>query len=79
MNLKVLYKLIKRKYRLIPSFCKVCGRDVHDFYVDDKIWNKVSKHIKYGNINDEVLCYDCFCELGKKENIFPEWKLVELD
>lgn len=54
----MLYKLIKSKFQVTNSFCKECGRDVHDFLAPDEIWSKVEPEIKYG----KVLCYDCFCQ-----------------
>jgi len=41
--LRVNLKLLKSKFFLVPSFCKVCGRDVHDFEAPDDIWGKVEK------------------------------------
>ena len=69
--IRVSYKLLKRRYFLIDSFCKVCGRDVSDFSVDDAMWNKVDKTIKRGH----VLCYDCFCEKCKTLNLPTVWRL----
>jgi hypothetical protein len=57
--LRVSYKLLRCRFRLVPSFCKVCGRDVHDFIAPGDVWQKVEPLIKRGN----VVCYDCFCEL----------------
>ncbi len=70
-KLIVLIKLVLCKFLDLESFCKECGRKVHDFSVDDKIWNKIEPHIKYGN----VLCYDCFCEKCKKLMLPQVWKL----
>jgi hypothetical protein len=73
--LRIQYKLLKRRYSTsVASFCKRCGRDIHDFVVDDKVWKKVEKHIKYGY----TLCYDCFCELCLKEDLPSVWKLERL-
>ena len=70
--LRIQYKLLKRRYSTsVASFCKRCGRDIHDFVVEDKVWEKVEKHIKYGY----TLCYDCFCELCLKEDLPSVWKL----
>ena len=74
-GLRVHFKLMLRKLKCIPSFCKICGRDVHDFQVDDKIWDIIEKDIKYGT----VLCYDCFCELCEKNGYPSVWKLDALD
>jgi hypothetical protein len=71
--LRVKYKLIKQKFFLIPSFCKECGRDVHDFITDDDIWSKIKPLIKNGN----VLCYDCFCEKCELIGILPIWHLKQ--
>ena len=71
--LRVSYKLFKRRYFSINSFCKECGRDVHDFSVDNEVWEKVDKTIKRGH----VLCYDCFCKKCDQLNLPTIWKLVE--
>ena len=71
---RVHYKLIKRKFKLIDSFCRCCGKDVHDFVVEDNIWNRIESHIKHGN----TLCYDCFCEYCKKVGLPVVWKLIKL-
>jgi len=68
---KVFIKLILRKFFIVPSFCKICGRDVHDFIAPDKIWGQIEPHIKYGN----VVCYDCFCEICKKEGLKSVWEI----
>ena len=66
-KIRIKYKIIKSKYYLIPSFCKNCGRDNHDFIVSDEIWDKVK--------TNNVLCYDCFCEICKQLNLPSVWKL----
>jgi NMD protein affecting ribosome stability and mRNA decay len=73
-SLRVLYKLLKRKCFVTNSFCKECGRDVHDFSVSDEIWKSIDKTIKYGH----VLCYDCFCEKCKVLNLPTVWELKEI-
>jgi hypothetical protein len=55
---KVAFKLLKRRFMLVDSFCRKCGRDVHDFVVPNHIWEQVDPHIGHGH----TLCYDCFCE-----------------
>jgi hypothetical protein len=75
MNPLLLFKLILRRFRLINSFCKVCGRDVHDFVVEDKLWALIEPDIKHGN----TLCYDCFNELLNKKGIWITWKLGDMD
>lgn len=57
----------------LPSFCKECGRDVHDFIAPDDIWNRVDEHIKLGH----VLCYDCFCEMCGFLGLPEVWNLTE--
>jgi len=73
--LRVNYKRIKKRFCLIDSFCKHCGRDVHDFVVDDEVWAKVEPLIKHGN----VLCYDCFAEKCREAGLPGVWKLSVLD
>lgn len=69
--LRICYKLIKRKFFLVPSFCKKCGKDVHDFIVPDDIWDEINRHIKYGH----VLCYNCFCEKCGELGLPSVWQL----
>ena len=72
-ELRVSYKLIKRRFFLINSFCRVCGSDVRDFRVHDDIWGKVKPLIKNGN----TLCYDCFCDKCEQLGINSIWRIVE--
>ena len=65
-------KLFLRKFFSLDSFCKHCGRKVHDFIVEDSVWEQVEPHIKFGHI----LCYDCFCEVCKKIGLPAVWRLV---
>ena len=71
--IRVLFK--KFLGRVLPygieSFCKCCGRKVHDFHAPDEIWEKVEPHIRFGH----VLCYDCFCEICRKLGLPATWKL----
>lgn len=60
---------------LMDSYCKECGRNVHDFVAPDEVWEKVEPLIKHGT----VLCYDCFCEKCKAISVFPVWRLVPLE
>ncbi|MBZ4649255.1 hypothetical protein [Thermosipho sp. (in: thermotogales)] len=69
--IRVHVKLFLKRYFLINSFCKECGRYNHDFIVSDEIWIKVKPFIKYG----DVLCYDCFCEKCKKVGLKTYWEL----
>jgi len=75
MRLLVLLKLLLKRFKCLHSFCKVCGRDVHDFVVEDELWALIESDIKYGN----VLCYDCFNELMNKKGIWITWKLEEIE
>lgn len=72
--LRVKYKKLKSNFICIDSFCKICGRDVHDFIVDDYIWEKIDKCI-----DGHVLCYDCFCEKCQELGMLGVWKLEEID
>ncbi len=76
MKLLVLYKLYTRKIFKIcgPSYCKNCGRNIHDFSTSDEIWEKIEPYIKYGH----VLCYDCFCEICSNIGLPSVWKLEEI-
>lgn len=75
MNLTVIIKLILRKFKIIPSFCKICGRDVNDFIAPDDLWDEIKDDIRYGN----VLCYDCFCELVKSKGCLGVFKLEGIE
>ena len=65
-------KLLLKVGLNIPSFCKMCGREVRDFSVTNDDWDKIRVHIKYGNI----LCYNCFSDLFSKHTGRKEvWNL----
>ena len=64
-------KLALARFFLLDSFCKYCGRTVHDFIVPDDIWAKVRPLIQYG----DVLCYDCFCEKCGMLGLPTVWQL----
>lgn len=49
--------------------CEDCGRNVHDFHVSDNLWNKVSKE-------NQVLCYDCFCDRCDRKGIRPSMLII---
>jgi len=70
--MRLRWKLLLRRYRCIPAFCKICGRDVHDFIAPDWAWHMIRPFIKYG----DVLCYDCFCDLCEKARICSVWHLL---
>jgi hypothetical protein len=70
-QLKVLYKLMKKKFMIVPSFCKDCGIDVKDFIVPDEIWKQIEPTIKLGN----VLCYQCFCKHCENIGLPIVWEL----
>jgi hypothetical protein len=61
MIARVWIKLLLRRFFLLPSFCRRCGRKVRDFVADDAAWERVRPLIKHGN----TLCYDCFCDLTR--------------
>ena len=73
-TIRVYWKLLKRRFLLIPSFCKHCGRDVHDFSVPDKVWQLVDLRIRHGH----TLCYDCFCEVCQQIGLPVIWRLVKV-
>lgn len=68
--LRVAYKRWKSGRRLVPAFCKRCGRDVHDFVAPDDVWKKVAD---YTGMN--VLCYDCFCDVCEEIGEQSVWRL----
>ena len=72
---RVLCKLFLRRVRPIPSFCKHCGRDVHDFIAPDEVWEQVEPHIRHGY----TLCYECFCDLCEQLGLPSVWGLVVLE
>lgn len=70
---RVYLKLIRRKFsKNVNSFCKVCGREVHDFSVPDIVWENIDPHIKRGH----TLCYDCFCDLCYEIGLPTSWRVV---
>jgi len=73
-KIRLYYKLIKRKFMVVNTFCKECGRDVHDFKAPDWVWNEIEKGIRYGN----VLCYDCFCRKCEEKGLPSVWQLKEV-
>ena len=82
--IRLAWKLFLRRFRCIPSFCKKCGRDVHDFIAPDWAWETVRPFIKRGNRRlqpgeDDVLCYDCFCTLCEQVDIWVTWRLCSED
>jgi hypothetical protein len=70
MNIRVWYKTHLSKYRLIPEFCKCCGRDTRGFLAPNDVWDKVAT---YTGVN--VLCYDCFCDICGQLGFLAVWKL----
>ncbi len=74
--IRLYYKLLYTKMlgKDLESFCKNCGRTVHDFSAPNYIWDQVQPHIKYGH----VLCYDCFCEICYKLKLPCVWNLKEI-
>ncbi len=72
--MRLWFKLILRRLALLDSFCKHCGRKVHDFAVPDDVWSQVEPHIKHG----KTLCYDCFCEQCTALGLPSVWCLEEL-
>ena len=74
INISVIaLKLFKCRILHLPtnSFCKECGRDVHDFITSDDIWIKIEPRIRFGH----TLCYDCFCEKCADIGLPTYWKL----
>jgi hypothetical protein len=67
-------KLLLRRFMLLDSFCKHCGRRVHDFLVSDVVWQQVEPYIHSGH----VLCYDCFCDVCAKAGLPTVWLLEAL-
>ena len=66
--LQWINKCILKTYPLIEDCarCYDCGRNVHDFDVPDKLWEKaVNKEI--------VLCYDCFANRSDRK-IGMKWR-----
>jgi len=72
---QVRVKLIVQRLMLLDSFCKCCGRKVHDFAAPDDVWLKVATRIRVGN----VLCYDCFCETALRLGLPGVWRLEPLE
>lgn len=72
---RVLLKLFRVRVLQLPtaSFCKQCGRDVHDFIASDDVWEQVDRHIRWGH----TLCYDCFCEVCGQIGLPVVWRIVK--
>jgi len=74
-RLRVLVKTLLRDHLAmgaISSYCRDCGRNVHDFDAPDWAWQQV-----WGD-SGGVLCYDCFSERCHKLGIPPCWSLTNL-
>jgi len=74
-RLRVLVKTFLRDHLAmgaISSYCRDCGRNVHDFDAPDWAWQQV-----WGD-SGGVLCYDCFSERCHKLGIPPVWSLTNL-
>ena len=61
-KLLITYPLIEDCAR-----CRDCGRNVHDFYVPDNIWEEVIG-------GEGVWCYDCFCNRAD-EKLGIKWRM----
>lgn len=74
--LRVSLKLFRARVLNLPtaSFCKQCGRDVHDFVAPDEAWERVDQHIRRGH----TLCYDCFCAVCSRIGLPAVWAVAEL-
>jgi hypothetical protein len=72
--LRVELKRLRSRFQLVDSFCKHCGRDVHDFHAPDHVWEQVDPYIRRGH----VLCYDCFAEVCGRLGLPTVWELVAL-
>lgn len=69
----VAWKRALSRVRLVPSFCKMCGRDVHDFDAPPDAWAAA-----VGDLGT-VRCYDCFAEACSRVGIDPHWTLSRGD
>ena len=74
-NIKLYIKLILRKIFTINQFCKICGKTCRSFYVEDSIWDEIECCIRHGNI----LCYDCFCDIGECIGLPATWRLIAMN
>ena len=76
-KLRYLFKTLRREIFNYPtdSFCKNCGRYIHDFSAPDTIWKKVEHYIPN---NGNTLCYDCFCEICQKIGLPTVWRIEKL-
>lgn len=70
--IRIQFKNIIKKFFLIPSYCKDCGIDIHDFVVDNTLWNEIMDQ------NQQTVCYNCFCKRGNKKNIYNTYKLIKI-
>jgi hypothetical protein len=74
LTLRLAFKLLLRRWFLLPSFCKRCGRRVPDVSAPDDAWAAVESRLRRGH----VLCYDCFCEVCADIGLPSVWALREL-
>ncbi len=70
-RLRLFLKLILRHFLLLDSFCRHCGRKVHDYSAPDDIWAEIEPHIKRG----KTLCYDCFCVQCAALDLPSVWRI----
>lgn len=64
--------LVKINEMVLPTYypiadcarCRDCGRNVHDFFVPDKLWVEIM-----GN-KTGVFCFDCFADRAWKRGIY---------
>ena len=68
-----VYLWLQSHTSIMDSYCKECGRSVHDFIAPDEVWDKIKPLIKHGN----VLCYDCFCNKCNIIGVTPVWYLTK--
>ena len=71
-RVRVVWKLLLRRFIVVDSFCKLCGVDVRDFAAPDDVWKQINPQIKHGH----VVCYNCFCDLCAEVGLTTMWCLT---
>ena len=55
MNIRLRIKNLLKRFMLIDSYCKDCGRKIDDFTVDDDFWIQIM-----GDDKNKEICKRCF-------------------
>jgi len=62
-KLRLFIKKLIKQYFAIPSYCKICGKNVTDFHASNEIWLKIT-----GN-KWTIWCFECFTKKAREMGI----------